>query len=71
MFVGFAIKIKVSEILKMLKWSDQLTKQNWLVCELVQEGATIQQVLILKFAFGPEKLSCLWRNARQQFPCRF
>ena len=34
-----------------------------MACEL--GTATIQQVLILKFAFGPEKLLGLSRNARQ------
>ena len=39
-----------------IKLSVKLTKQNWLVCELGTVHATIQQVLILKFAFGPETL---------------
>ena len=34
MFAVFAFKIKVSIILKMMHWNYQLTKQNWLVCEL-------------------------------------
>ena len=34
MIAGFAFNIKVSIILKMMKWNCQLTKQNWLVCEL-------------------------------------
>ena len=33
-FVGFTFKIKVSIILKMIKWKYKSTKQNWLVCEL-------------------------------------
>jgi len=33
-FALFAFKIKVSIILKMIQWNYQLTKQNWLVCEL-------------------------------------
>ena len=36
MFAVFAFKIKVSLIIGMIQWTyhDQLTKQNWLVCEL-------------------------------------
>ena len=34
MFALFTFKIKVSIILKMIQWDYQLTKQNWLVCEL-------------------------------------
>ena len=34
MMAGFAFKVKVSIILKMMKWNYQLTKQNWLACEL-------------------------------------
>ena len=34
MFPVFAFKIKVSIILKMIKWNYQLIKQNWPVCEL-------------------------------------
>ena len=55
-FSVFALKIKVSIILKMMKWNYQLTKQHWLVC------ATIQKVWILNFAFGPEKFPGLSRN---------
>ena len=51
-----------------MKWSVNEAKLTGL---WASKGATIQQVLILKFAFGPEKLPCLWRNARQQLPCRF
>ena len=36
-----------------MKLLTKLTKKNWLVC--VKNCATIQQVLILKFAFRPEK----------------
>ena len=58
MFAGLAFKIKVSTILKTIKENYQLT-----ACEL--GTAKIQQVLILKFAFGPEKLLGLSRNAPQ------
>ena len=34
MFSVFAFKIKVSGILKMVKWKHLLSKQNWQVCEL-------------------------------------
>ena len=34
MFAVCAFKIQVSIILIMIQWSYQLTKQNWLVCEL-------------------------------------
>ena len=34
LFPRFAMKIKVSIILKMVKWNYQLAKQTWLVCEL-------------------------------------
>ena len=34
MFAVFTFKIKVSKILKMIRWKYQLTKQNWTVCEL-------------------------------------
>ena len=34
MFAVFTFKIKLSKILKMIRWKYQLTKQNWTVCEL-------------------------------------
>ena len=34
MFAVFTFKIKVSKILKMIRWKYQLTKQNWKVWEL-------------------------------------
>ena len=34
MFTVFAFKIKVSKILKMIRWKYQVTKQKWTVCEL-------------------------------------
>ena len=34
MFAVFAFKINVSIILKIIQWNYQLTKENWLVCEL-------------------------------------
>ena len=40
MFSVFAFRIKVSMILKMIKWNYQLTKQNWLV-EWATNCATI------------------------------
>ena len=64
MFTVFAFKIKVSIILKMIKWTYHLTRQNWLVFEL-GTLLPIQLVLISKFAFGPEKLSGLSRNGPQ------
>ena len=37
----FTFKIKVWIILKMIQWNYQLTKQNWLDCELLWNCATI------------------------------
>ena len=34
MLAVFAFKFNVSKILKMIQWNYQLTKQNWLACEL-------------------------------------
>ena len=53
MFAVFALKIKVSIILKMTQWNFELTKQTWPVCEL---GTLLlfDYFLISKFAFGPE-----------------
>ena len=53
-------KFQFQKILKLIHQNYQLTKQNWLVCGL--GTATIKQVWILKFAFGTEKFSALWRN---------
>ena len=52
----FAFKIKVSVILKMIQWNYLLVKQNCPVRELgtLLDYSSIQQVLILNFAFGPE-----------------
>ena len=62
-FAVIAFKIKVSIILEMRQWNYHLTKLNWLVCELGTAcAATIQLVMILKFAFGPKKLPGLSRN---------
>ena len=33
MFAAFTFKIKVSKILKMIRWRYQLTMQNWTVCK--------------------------------------
>ena len=46
--------------LTMIQWNNQLMKQNW-----ARNCATIQQVLILKFAFRPEKLVGLSRSRPQ------
>ena len=40
-FTVFTFKIKVSIILKMIQRNYQLTKQNWLICELRWNCATI------------------------------
>ena len=40
-FTVFTFRIKISIILKMIQWNYQLTKQNWLVCELLWNCATI------------------------------
>ena len=61
MFAVLAFKLKVSIILKMKQQDYQITQQNWRVCEFVNY-ATFQQVLIWKFAFGPEKLPSRSRN---------
>ena len=51
MFAMFTFKIKVSIILKMKQKNYQLTKQNWLVCEL---GTVL---LFNRFWFLPSVLS--------------
>ena len=58
MFAVFAFKIKVSLIFRMIQWTYQWARNY----------TTIQQVLIPKFAFGPEKLSGLSRNRPQASP---
>ena len=57
MFVMFAFKI-----IKTLSVNEEKLTDLWARnCAL-----TIQQVLILKFAFGPERCPCLSRNGPQQ-----
>ena len=41
-------------ILKMIRWKYKSTKQNWLTGLWARRCANIQQVLISKFASGPE-----------------
>ena len=55
-------RVKVSIILKTIKWNYQLTEQNWLACELGTMLLFNRGVSILKFAFGPEKFPGLSRN---------
>ena len=64
--VVFAFKIKVSIILKnnTIKLSVNEAKLTGL---WDRNCATIQQVVILKFAFRPEKFPGLWRNGPQKF----
>ena len=68
MFAMFAFKIKVSKILKMIKWNYQLTKQN-LTGLWARNCNTSQQALISKFAFRPEKLLGLLKNRPQLWKC--
>ena len=57
-FAMFAFKIKVSIMLEMRQWNYHLTKLDWLVCELgTVQLLAIQLVVILKFAFGPKKVT--------------
>ena len=64
MFAGFAFKIKVSIILKMIQCNNAVNEAKLLGLS-VRKCATIQPGLILKFAFGPEKVPGLWRNGTQ------
>ena len=43
-------------ILKMIRWKYKSTKQNWLTGLWARRCANIQQVLISKFASGPENV---------------
>ena len=63
MLVLFAFKIKVSIILKMILWNDQVTKQKWPVCEL-GTAQLFNRVWFqnLSLEFGPEKVPGLSRN---------
>ena len=57
-FSMFAFKIKVSIMLEMRQWNYHLTKLDWLVCELgTVQLLAIRLVVILKFAFGPKKVT--------------
>ena len=51
-----AHKIKVSKILKMIQWNYQLTRQNWLVCEL----GTVTLFHRLWFQYLPSDLKTYW-----------
>ena len=71
MFAMFTFKIKVSNILKMIPWKYQLTKQNRTVCEL---GTVL---LFNRFWFGPEKKNAwsrvsitLYRACRSCLACQ-
>jgi len=55
-FTVFTFRIKISIILKMIQWNYQLTKQNWLVCELLWNCATI-------FSARKQLLkNCFWKK---------
>ena len=53
MFAAFAFKIKVLIIVKMIQWNYQLNEAK-LTCLYARNCATIQQILIFKFACGPK-----------------
>ena len=54
-----ARKAVLCSILKIIQWKYKSTKQNWLTGLWARRCANIQQVLISKFASGPEKLQRL------------
>ena len=61
-FLVFAFKINVSIILKIIQGTYQLTKKKLTGVSAKNCDTIIQQVLILKFAFGPEKFPGLLRS---------
>ena len=67
MFAVFPLKIEVSKILKMIQWKGYQFNEVKSTSLWASNCATIQKVLILKIAFGPEKLPGLSRN-RPQVP---
>ena len=67
MFAVFPLKIEVSKILKMIQWNGYQFNEVKSTSLWASNCATIQKVLILKIAFGPEKLPGLSKN-RPQVP---